>query len=120
MKNKVYKLLAILLVLALFGCGAQPAATTAAPTEAAKPREGITFTTDQVWRATETILEAPNTIEVWVKMPETAGGDSVLVSTKGDSAWRYIDLSVDGKGRPTLTWRVFSKLEEQSECVWGF
>ena len=120
MKNKVYKLLAILLVLALFGCGAQPAATTAAPTEAAKPREGITFTTDQVWRATETILEAPNTIEVWVKMPETAGGDSVLVSTKGDSAWRYIDLSVDGKGRPTLTWRVFSKLEEKTEFVWEF
>lgn len=121
MMKRVFSIvLACALLLGLCACGGTAAAPTAAPTEAAKPREGITFTTDRVWRATEVILEVPNTIEVWVKMPETAGGETVLVSTSGDSAWRYIDLTVDAKGRPTLTWLVNKKLEEKTEFVWTF
>lgn len=107
----------ILALLCLCGCGA-PAAEN--PTEAAKLREGITFERDRVWRATETILEAPNTIELWVKMPEVGSAQEVLVSSAGDSAWRYVEVTVDGKGRPTLNWRVFTKLEEVNENVWFF
>ena len=107
----------ILALLCLCGCGA-PAAEN--PTEAAKPREGITFERDRVWRATETILEAPNTIELWVKMPEVGSAQEVLVSSAGDSAWRFVEVTVDGKGRPTLNWRVNTKLEEVTENVWFF
>ncbi len=107
----------VLVLLCLCGCGA-PAAEVA--TEAPKAREGITFSHDQVWRATENILEAPNTIELWVKLPEVGNASEVLVSSAGDSAWRHVEVTVDGKGRPTLHWLVNKKLEEVTEFVWFF
>jgi len=107
----------LLVLLCLCACGA-PAGQT--PTEGNKPREGITFTRDKVWRATETILEVPNTIELWLKLPEIGNAQEVLVSSAGDSAWRFVEVTVDGKGRPTLTWRVNTKLEEKSEFIWFF
>lgn len=108
-----------LVLLCLVGCGA-PAAADGETTAAPKERTGISFERDKVWRATETILQAPNTIELWVKMPEVSSASEVLVSSAGDSAWRYVEVTVDGKGRPTLTWRVYTKLEEVTEFVWFF
>lgn len=108
----------VLAMLLLCACGA-PAAQTPEETQP-KERTGLTFTRDQVWRATEVIAEAPNTIELWVKLPKVGNAEEVLVSTRGDSAWRYVEVTVDGKGRPTLTWHVFSKLEEKVEFVWFF
>lgn len=106
MKNKVYKLLAILLVLALFGCGAQPAATTASPAEttaAPVERTGLSFEQDAVWRATKTVLVMPNTIELWVKLDK--GDTDVLLSTAGNGD-PSLALTVDKKGAPTLEWVV--------------
>lgn len=105
MKNKAYKLLVIVLVLALLGCAPQPAATTAAPTETVPPAErtGMSFEQGAVWRARSTVLEMPNTIELWVKLGE--GDTDVLLSTAGNGD-PSLNLTVDKKGVPTLEWVV--------------
>ena len=95
----------VLVLLCLCGCGAPVADNaTVATTEAVKTREGVAITQDKVWRATETILEVPNTVELWVKMPGKGTTDQVLLSSAGDAAWTYIEVTVDGKGVPTMTW----------------
>lgn len=98
----------LLVLLCLCACGSKPAETQPqaaqpAPTEAPKARTGVTITKEQVWRATETILQAPNTVELWVKMG-SGSGEQVLLSTAGDAAWDYIEVTVDGSGVPTMTW----------------
>ena len=100
MKNKACRMLVILLMLTLLGCGAQPGADAPSPTPAASSeRTGISFEQGAVWRATEAVLEMPNTIELWVKLGQ--GDTDVLLSTAGNGD-PSLNLTVDKKGAPTL------------------
>ena len=102
MKRTFHKLLAFLLIITLAGCGgrqAESTATTATQTE----RTGLSFSKDAVWRATETVLEMPNTIELWVKLGK--GDTEVLLSTAGNGD-PSLNLTVDKNGAPILEWVV--------------
>ena len=103
MKRTFQMLLAMLLIITLAGCGGQPSGSTVTTAARQTERTGLSFSKDAVWRATETVLEMPNTIELWVKLDK--GDTDVLLSTAGNGD-PSVNLTVDKNGVPTLEWVV--------------
>lgn len=123
MKKLISICLLLALALSLFACGgeeAKEAEGTKAPQQTAE-HSGITFQKDPVWRNRKAILEVPNTIETWIKMPETGSGRSeVILSNFGEAydfnSKPYLTLKVEPAGHPVLEW----VLSEELSYSWNF
>ena len=122
MKKYICLFLALLICASLVACGGgdSTAAQTSAPAEV-REHSGVSFSGDPVWRTRKAVLQVPNTVEMWLCLPEgKAGRADVLLSTFGNEydfcSMPYMDLRVDAAGYPVLTWVI----DDELSFNWSF
>ena len=103
MIRKLTLCLAVILLLSLCACGAEPAATAAPTTEAVIPAErtGITFDAATAWRTRDTVLQPMDTMELWLQVETVKENGEILLTTYGNGT-PYVELLVNGMGNPVV------------------